>query len=262
MNLLIVEDEIETINGIMKAVCWDNLRFDSVDWATSIESATEKYEANQPDVILCDIELPDGSGLDFLEWVGGFQKTLCIIMTCHEKFTYAQRAISIPRCREYIVKPIIYEELEEKLMNIIQEIDQSQENDRYQAFGREWVRQISQEQGEQEGNLPKDELITQVQSYIRANLREEIKLESIAKRFFMSADYLSRVFKKETGMGFRDFITEERMFLAKELLKEGRLSVARVAYECGYDNFSYFTKVFKKVYGMSPREYTQLPNQE
>lgn len=47
------------------------------------------------------------------------------------------------------------------------------------------------------------------------------------------------------------------MFLAKELLKEGKLSIARVAYECGYDNYSYFTKIFKKKYGITPREFGQ-----
>lgn len=258
MNLLIVEDEIETINGILTGISWDKLFFDSVDWATSMETAMKKYAALPADVVLCDIELPDGSGLDFLEWAEQYHRSVCIIMTCHAEFDYARRAISMTHCRDYVVKPIEYGEMEEKLRKVILEISQTWENDRYQAFGREWMNQLRQEQEAQEGSLSKKELAEQVKSYITANLREEIRLEVMAKKFFISADYLSKVFRKETGTGIREFITEKRMFLARELLNSGRLSISRVAYECGYDNFSYFTKVFKKTYGMTPREYVQL----
>ena len=44
---------------------------------------------------------------------------------------------------------------------------------------------------------------------------------------------------------------------AKELIQAGQMSISRVSYECGYDNYSYFTKLFKKKYGVTPREYSQ-----
>ena len=56
----------------------------------------------------------------------------------------------------------------------------------------------------------------------------------------------------------RGFIDREQLLrLAGELMKAGGASVSRIAYECGYDNYSYFTKVFKKRYGMTPREFMQ-----
>lgn len=157
-----------------------------------------------------------------------------------------------------VAKPMVYEELEEKLLHIAKEINRNWENDKYQAFGREWMKQIIREGEVQEGPASREEIVKQVKSYITANLQEELRIEFLAKKFFLSADYLSRLFKKEEGIGIGDFILEERMFLARELLKEGRLSIARVAYECGYDNYSYFTKIFKKKYGMTPREYGQV----
>ena len=150
-----------------------------------------------------------------------------------------------------------YEELEEKLLHLVREINRNWENDKYQAFGREWMKQIAREGQEQEGTVSRDEIVKQVKSYITANLQEELRIEQLAKVFYLSADYLSRLFKKEEGISIGDFIQEERMFLAKELLKEGKLSIARVAYECGYDNYSYFTKIFKKKYGITPREFGQ-----
>ena len=82
-------------------------------------------------------------------------------------------------------------------------------------------------------------------------------MEQMARQFCISADYLSKLFKREEGIGIGDYIVDERMFLAAQLLKAGRANVSRIAYECGYDNYSYFTKVFKKKYGMTPREYMQ-----
>lgn len=258
MNLLIIDDEIEIINGIMAGVRWENLCFQTVYQATSIEESKKLFYQDTIDIVLCDIEMPDGSGLDLLEWIRmQYPKTVRIIMTCHEEFDYARRAIALD-CKDYIVKPMVYEELEEKLLHIAKEINRNWENDKYQAFGREWMKQIIREGEVQEGPASREEIVKQVKSYITANLQEELRIEFLAKKFFLSADYLSRLFKKEEGIGIGDFILEERMFLARELLKEGRLSIARVAYECGYDNYSYFTKIFKKKYGMTPRESGQV----
>ena len=203
----------------------------SVVYATSLEEAVRKFESWRIGIVLCDIELPDGSGLDFLEWVQEkHPKTVSMIMTCHEEFDYAKRAVALG-CKDYIVNQIVYEEQEEKLSGTRQET---------QAFT---------------GN--KADLVGQVKAYITANLKEELRVEMLAKQFYISADYLSKVFKKEEGIGIGDYIVEERMFLARELMREGRSSVSRIAYECGYDNYSYFTKVFKKKYGVTPREYMQ-----
>lgn len=260
MKLLIVEDEIETIHGILAGVLWERLPFDSVYWANLLEVAVEKYTEQPADVVLCDIEMPDGSGLDFLEWVVKQRpKTFCMIMTCHEEFSYAHRALSL-KCSTYIVKPIIYGELEEKLRGAAEEIAAARENDQYQIFGRQWVKQVREECREEA--IPREELTNRVKDYIIAHLKEEIRVETIAKNFYLSADYLSKIFKKETGMSIGNFILEERMFLAKELILDGKMSISRVSYECGYDNYSYFTKVFKKKYGVTPREYGQLSKKE
>lgn len=257
LNLLIVEDEKEILNGIMAGVRWEEIGIDMVCEATSMETAVRQFDLNRIDMVLCDIELPDGSGLDFLEWVKERQPAaVSMIMTCHEEFDYAKRAVSLG-CRDFIVKPIIYDQLEEKLLSVRQEIMESQENHRYQAYGREWMKQMS---GEQEGSLStanKKELIGQVKSYITAHLKEDLRMEQMARQFCISADYLSKLFKREEGIGIGDYIVDERMFLAAQLLKVGRANVSRIAYECGYDNYSYFTKVFKKKYGMTPREYMQ-----
>lgn len=120
----------------------------------------------------------------------------------------------------YIVKPLVYEELEQKLSEAAAEIITIQENDKYQAFGRQWVKKIGQEC--QKENIPRKDLAEQVKAYIIENLKEELRVETIAKKFYLSSDYLTKIFKKETGVSISDFILEERMFLAKELTRPGR----------------------------------------
>lgn len=78
-------------------------------------------------------------------------------------------AVSL-RCRAYIVKPLVYEELEQKLSEAAAEIITTQENDKYQAFGRQWVKKIGQEC--QKENIPRKDLAEQVKAYIIENLKE------------------------------------------------------------------------------------------
>lgn len=254
MNLLIVDDEIETINGIMTGIHWDNLPVYNVYKASCVEEARASLAAHKVNVILCDIEMPDGTGLDLIAWIGkNYPDIICLVLTCHAEFSYAQRAVSLA-CRDYLLKPIEYGELEGKLRDICEELGEKFENEKYLKYGRDWVKTIKAKDGAA-SYTSKKEMIEQTQSYIRMHLQEELKLEALAARAAISSDYLSRLFKKETGVGINDFILEERMHLAAELLKTDELAISRVAYECGYDNYSYFTKVFKKKYGETPREY-------
>lgn len=255
MNFLIVDDEIEMINGILNGVCWEHLDFGRIFQATGVEKAKEVLRTYPVSLILCDIEMPDGSGLDLLEWVRReYPKIVCLILTCHEDFGYARRAVSIG-CRDYILKPVSYGELEEKLKALSGGIRKEQENIYYQNMGRDMVRSIAAKKGEEGHWADKKEMVETVKAYIRTHLREELKAEDLAGKVFITPDYLYRIFKQEEGVTLLDFIVEERMFLAQQLLREGKVTISRAAYECGYDNFSYFTKVFKKRFGVTPKEF-------
>ncbi|WP_165452492.1 response regulator [Paenibacillus thalictri] len=99
-------------------------------------------------------------------------------------------------------------------------------------------------------------LIGKVQAYINSRLQEEeLSREQIAASVYLNPAYLSRLFKKETGITLTDFIVKERMERAKELLKEGTLKISSIAEQTGYSHFSHFAKSFKKIVGMTPQEY-------
>ncbi|HHV11663.1 MAG TPA: response regulator [Clostridiales bacterium] len=106
MNLLIVDDEIITVEGILKGVLWEELGFDHVYSCTSAEDAKAIFGKDTIDILLSDIEMPEESGIRLLEWVRekGYD-TECIFLTCHDEFKYAQKALKLEGF-DYLLKPI------------------------------------------------------------------------------------------------------------------------------------------------------------
>lgn len=83
----------------------------------------------------------------------------------------------------------------------------------------------------------------------------ELNLERVASDMGLNSNYLSRLFKKEKGENFSDYLTEVRIDKAKELLRSTQLKTYRIAEEVGYSDPHYFSQVFKKKCGMIPAEY-------
>ena len=100
----------------------------------------------------------------------------------------------------------------------------------------------------------RDEVAT-VKNYIYENYREDLNLESLAEKVYLSSGYLSFIFKKETGMNLNRFIRVVRMEKAKEFLCTTNMKVAQVSEEVGFANVSYFCRSFREYYGSSPESY-------
>lgn len=90
---------------------------------------------------------------------------------------------------------------------------------------------------------------------IEADLSTELSLSKIAHTLNISPGYLSNIFKKETGVTITEFITKKRVQLAKQLLKSTKLQIQTIALHCGVLDVQYFSKMFKKYTGKSPKVY-------
>lgn len=98
-------------------------------------------------------------------------------------------------------------------------------------------------------------LVREVVEYIRENYKEEISLEKVVKRYHVNYSYFSRLFYKEVGESFTDYVTRVRMDQAKFLLVVTDDTISQIAEQSGYDNEKYFMKLFKKMEGCTPSEY-------
>ena len=99
------------------------------------------------------------------------------------------------------------------------------------------------------------DVVFKVTNYIKKNCAEKLSLDSLAKEVFLSKSYLSNIFKKETSLSLTGYITKVRVERSKKLLLEDNISLAVIASQCGFKDQSYFTKVFKKEVGVSPKKY-------
>ncbi|MBD5395484.1 MAG: helix-turn-helix domain-containing protein [Lachnospiraceae bacterium] len=100
-----------------------------------------------------------------------------------------------------------------------------------------------------------DSLIETVKKYISEHLGEDIKRENLTEIIYLNPDYLARLFKADVGKTMGAYIRDMRMERAKQLLRSSDETIGNIAWEVGYDNFSYFSQLFRKNTGMSPKEY-------
>lgn len=92
-------------------------------------------------------------------------------------------------------------------------------------------------------------------AYMEENYGSSITLTDVADHVGLSPEYLSRLFKEDTGMKFVVYLNNLRLKYALSLLKNTNLKVYEVAEKVGYSNLSYFSTVFKKNFGQNPFEY-------
>ncbi|MDR1561340.1 MAG: response regulator [Holosporaceae bacterium] len=97
--------------------------------------------------------------------------------------------------------------------------------------------------------------IRQTKKYIRLHYSESITLESIAKEVFLNPNYLSTLFKKETGSNLIEYLTEVRVDESKKMLRETSGSISEIACSVGFSDAKYFSKVFTKFVGIKPIDY-------
>lgn len=96
--------------------------------------------------------------------------------------------------------------------------------------------------------------IQEVKKYIKAHAFEVIMLEMLASKFYVSKEYLSKFFKQEYGISITDYILQLRMEMAHHHLIESKLSIKEIGELVGYEDISYFYRVFRKHFGIAPGE--------
>ena len=106
-------------------------------------------------------------------------------------------------------------------------------------------------------NMPHSESIYKITRYIQKNYRQKIELQDIAEHLHMTKSYLCRFFKKETGETIINYTNRVRINNSKLLLADTKVPLAEVALLCGFEDQSYFTKVFRGLVGVTPRKYRE-----
>lgn len=240
MNLLIVDDEYYIVQGLIRSIDRDLLQIDQIFSAYSAEQAKRIIEKEHIDLLLSDIEMPEGSGLSLIEWIcDNNYPILPLLLTGHQRFDYAQRAITM-HCFSYILKPVDQTRLNQELKKAIAHL----------------TAQPLHSNTPVQSEISSDQFVTSVRNYICQHLDSpELNRSSIAEHVHMNADYFSSIFHSRFGQTLSSYIQARRIDHAKELLAATDLSVNEIADRIGIPNTSYFHRQFKKETGMTPQQY-------
>ena len=261
MKLLIVNDIYIEAQTMASDIDWASYGISGVYTASSADSAREVIRQNSVDILLSDIEMPNEDGLSLIRWIqeNGYDID-CILLTCHADFAYAKEGISLG-CQDYITLPARYEDIGAAVQKVCMRRKQHQDEKRLQDYGKNWLashtEQLQQESNASSARSPA-ELADSCAQFILEHISDsDLSVTMVANSVYLNPIYLNRVFKKEKGQSISQWIMKERMELAGKLLLTTESSASEIAYQTGYNNYPYFSTVFKKYFGKTPSQYVK-----
>lgn len=259
MKLLMVNDAEITVNAMKDEIDWISYGIDEVFIAYNVAEGQSIISKHPIDILLCDIEMPGEYGIALIRWIRENAYDIdCILLTCHAEFAYAREAITL-NCQDYLLLPASYETIGQTVKKVMQRREMRLQNARLQEYGKSWLKSKEEHVLVNE-DIPKSpkEVVEECASYILQNLNNEtLSVNELASHFYLNPIYLNRIFKKEKNISISQFIIQEKMSLAAQLLKNPTSSAVAVANQVGYPNYSYFSTIFKKYYGCSPSQYRE-----
>ncbi|WP_066686574.1 PocR ligand-binding domain-containing protein [Christensenella intestinihominis] len=110
--------------------------------------------------------------------------------------------------------------------------------------------------------LRQNDVFTTASKYIERNLPGDLSSDHLSASLLIPRNALFKAVKDETGMTLGQYILHRRLKYAKYLLKNTKCTIAQAAEKCGISDFNYFSRLFKKQYGVSPREYRKSPDMD
>lgn len=238
MKLLIADDEDVIRKGVAKYIKLHTDRFSQIYEAENGQEAVDLLVKFQPELLLLDVQMPLKSGLEVMkEAKQAGLHPITIILSGYDDFKYAQEAIRFG-AREYLLKPVRAADILECLNRLADE-----------CIGTEEQESISEEQ-EQEHPL-----IRKAKDYMIEHYAEDISLSEVAEHLGISGGYLSTLMNQSLKCGFVDYLNWVRIDRACCYLEQDFLKNYEIAYKVGFRDEKYFSKVFKKIKGMTPKEY-------
>lgn len=141
MKILLVDDNKYILNSLQRGIDYERLGFDQVFTARSLKGAVKILEKEPIQAVVTDIEMPNGSGLDLLEWINAhLPDIVTIFCTSYADFNYARRALEL-HSFDYYLKPIDFEHLYHILERVVAEIRSREAENIQKTLGRYWTDQ-------------------------------------------------------------------------------------------------------------------------
>ena len=240
-KVLAADDEAYMQEALRELIRWDRLGCELLDVFGNGKELIGQMQEGAPDIVITDIRMPVADGLEVCKYVyERCPETQVIILSAYSDFDYARAALRYSAC-DYVLKVSVLEELPRALKKAIENLERQ---------GKE----LSGGQGDERWE-DTDSLYGQMVHYVELNYLRKITLDEIAEYLHANRSYLSRLYKSRSGVNLFDDILRRRVEKAKEYMEYTDRKLYEIAVEVGFEDAGYFSKVFQKYTGMSPKEY-------
>ena len=244
-RLLIVDDEKEICENVKYLINWEDYGFSSIMTAASYQEAVNIAMDFMPHVALVDVKLGDYWGYDLVDHLRtqGLKTVFCML-SGFDDTQYLRRSMQAG-ASDYLLKPISIAELRRFLEKAVV-------ND---LKGRLPGSTPTQQELDPVLKVPYTSLskiTNKIILAVRTDYRNSLSLTTIADSFQMSSKYIGRIFLKDTGMKFSDYLTAYRMLEARRLLLGTREKISVIAGQVGFLQLNHFYIQFKNYFGVSP----------
>lgn len=262
-KILVIEDEAQTRDIFIKCLTFEG--FCAVE-AENGSSGVKLAQAHLPDLIVCDIMMPDMDGYSVLSAIRCNKATAAIpFIFLTAKVTMSDLRHGMERgADDYLTKPC---NVEQFLAAIATRLER-------QALLRERFSEVpaleadpslltgSNSSAVRVGIFPDCSRLSPMFAFIEANYHQSLSLRDVARAVGYSPAYLTNMAQTLTGYSVKRWITERRMFQARQLLRDTDQSVKHIAEAVGYADVGYFTRQFRQLHGDPPqiwRSSARLP---
>ena len=246
-KVVLIDDEPIILEGMTRGMDWGRWNCKVVGTAGSGREGLELIEREKPHIVFTDISMANMDGLTMLASIKSQHESMQVsILTGYRDFDYAQRAIKLGVTR-FLLKPSKMDDLEEAMNAMTGHLKEMQVDEEEQS-----------DPGAEKEILdsPANNFIVKnALTYIEEHYREKLKLSDVADHTYVSQWHLSKLLNRQTGQSFSDILNNIRIEKAKELLKDPSLRIGDIADAVGFLDMAHFSRVFKKVVGISANEY-------
>ena len=240
-KVVIVDDEPIIVEGLTKLLPWEKYGCTVAATAYNGNEGLEAIRREKPGILFTDIAMP---GLDGLAMIAAlrseFPEMQISILTGYRDFDFCRQALKLGVVR-FLLKPSNMEELEEALQVMAA------------RCGRE--SDTKEEQETEAADSASGFIVRNALAYMEEHYREKLTLNSVADKIYVSQWHLSKLLNKQEGKTFSEVLNGIRVDKAKELLRDPALRIADIAEMVGFLDVAHFSRVFKKITGVSANEY-------
>lgn len=242
-SVVVIDDEPIIVEGLTKGVPWSRWNCQVVGTARNGDEGRKVIMEYRPNIVITDISMP---GTDGLTMLAGLKSELgdmeVSILTGYRDFDCIRKAMHLGVTR-FLLKPSSMTELEEAVEVMTENLKK-----------KNIISDFCEEESRQ-GNTASGFIIKNAMKYIDEHYSEKLTLSEVADKIYVSQWHLSKLLNRQVGRSFTDVLNNRRIGEAKKLLEDSSLRIGDVSEMVGFLDFAHFSRVFKKMEGISANEY-------